>query len=176
MGSEMRKKDSSLKWYLVPFLVVLFLLLVPVVLVWILIHFIFKLTALVLVWLLWSTRGITLLTVYSNSPHWQDYFEKGVLPLVSNRSQVLNWSNRSQWTPSLKTVLFSLFKGETDYNPMILRLTPLSWPKQIRFYQAFKDAKHGNLNLLQICEKELSEWLDTSINLDHLHPHPRPSV
>jgi hypothetical protein len=49
------------------------------------------------VWLTWCPRGRYVLVVYSNSPIWREYFEAHVLPAVSSRGVVLNWSERKQW-------------------------------------------------------------------------------
>ncbi len=147
----------------------LFLLLV---LVWLLCRFTVRLVVLVLLWLTWSTRGISMLVVYSNSPHWQDYFEKGFLPIVGRKAKVVNWSDRSRWplSSTFKVSVFGLFKGEKEYNPMILFFRPLHWPKIFRFYRPFHDARHGKTASLQKLESELSILIDETISLEHLYP------
>ncbi|GIW83316.1 MAG: hypothetical protein KatS3mg105_5123 [Gemmatales bacterium] len=32
------------------------------------------------IWLCWCTRGLNVLLVYSNSPHWQEYIEAHIIP------------------------------------------------------------------------------------------------
>jgi len=82
-----------------------------------------------------------MLTVYSNSPHWQDYFEKGLLPLVGRKTKVLNWSDHLTWPITFKTIVFSLYGGEKEYNPIVILFPPFRWPTTLRFYQPFRNAR-----------------------------------
>lgn len=159
------------------YLAVLLTLLVPLVvvaaLIWIAASILFRSLILIIAWLAWSWQGKDLLVIYSDSPLWKSYFEAGLLPLISNRAIVLNWSNRSKWPPiSLKAILFSQFKGEKDFNPMILRISPLRLPKTIRFYRAFHDSKHGKQESLMKVEGELASMIDQPIELTPYHPRP----
>ena len=163
MTAEKTFKRLAFLWLLMP-------LLLLYALVWLLCSSIIYLSVLVLVWLTWSPRGVSMLTVYSNSPHWQDYFEKGVLPSVKHESKVLNWSDRSTWPITFKTIVFAVFKGEKEYNPMIVLFTPFRWPKTLRFYQAFRDARHGREAPLRDLENELSLWIDQPLDLEEFHP------
>ena len=155
---------SNLLVLLTPFVVV-------VALIWIVGSFLFSLLVLMSVWLSWSWRGKDLLIIYSDSPLWKDYFESGLLPRMGNRAEVLNWSNQSKWQLlSLKTIVFSQFKGEKDFNPMLLQILPFRWPKRIRFYQAFHDSKHGKHETLIRLEADLSSLLKQHIELTAYHP------
>jgi len=166
MGTEKTLKERLI----LLLLGLLVFLLIPVIIVWLLCRFIAHLVILAQVWLTWSTRGVSMLIVYSNSPHWQDYFEKGLLPLVGPKSKVLNWSEHLTWPINFKTIVFHCFAGERDFNPMIIFFRPFRWPKTLRFYQPFHDARHGKTKPLQKLEQELSILIDQQIILQQLYP------
>ena len=151
-------------------LIVLCVLLAPVILLWFLPIFLFKVLALFLVWIWWSPRGITMLTVYSNSPHWQHYFEDGLLPMIQQHTLILNWSERLKWSMSLRWFAFAAFKGEREFNPMVLYFRPFRWPQTLRYYQPFRDARHAKIDPLLAIEAKLAEWIKLPIDLQRFHP------
>ena len=108
----------------------------------------------VLAWLVWNSRGIELLYVYSNSPHWQEYIEQNILPRLPSRAIVLNWSERKRWKFSLATLVFRHFGGYREFNPMALIFRPFRWVKTFRFFKPFRDFKHGKPEALQKMEAE----------------------
>ena len=101
------------------------------------------------------SRGRTILFVYSNSPNWQQYVEANLLPRVSNRALVLNWSERRNWS-RWEGGFFDRFAGSREFNPAALVYRPGGGVDVIRFHQAFLDFKHGNDALLRAAEAELS--------------------
>jgi len=112
------------------------------------------------VWLVWNTRGIHLVYVYSNSPHWQEYIEKEILPKLPDGQIVLNWSERKRWKyMSLASVVFHHFGGYREFNPMAVILRPLRRAKVFRFYEPFKDFKHGKSDTLLKMEAEFFQAL-----------------
>ena len=94
------------------------------------------------VWLMWKRQYV--LFVYSDSPIWKDYIEREIIPLIKDRSIILNWSDRKQWKTSLSTLVFRYFGGTRDFNPIAIVFRPFQLAKIYRFYQAFKKFKHGN--------------------------------
>ena len=97
-----------------------------------------------LVWLLWLPSGKDTLFVYSDSPIWQEYMTREVLPLVEKRAVVLNWSERSKWRKwSFPQHVFRTFGGGYDFNPLVVRFRPFRRAKLFRFWSAFKDWKRG---------------------------------
>ena len=96
-----------------------------------------------MVWLTWCPRGRYAVVVYSNSPVWQEYFETQVIPRLGDRAVVLNWSERKRWNVSLPLMLFEVFGGSRDFNPMAIVFEQLKWPRRFRFYKAFRSFKHG---------------------------------
>ena len=132
---------------LVPLLIVL----VPLILA---AHLLLTVLLHVLAWLVWNSRGIELLFVYSNSPRWQEYIEQNILPRLPSRAIVLNWSERKKWRFSLATLAFRHFGGYREFNPMALVFRPFRWVKTFRFFKPFNDFKHGKPDALHKMESE----------------------
>jgi hypothetical protein len=139
---------------------ILFAALLPLVLVSLLLWLMGALALLVLVWLTWLPRRRYALVVYSNSPIWQEYFETRVLPMAGTRASVLNWSERKRWSPTLSVILFHVFAGSRAYNPIAIVFPPLSWPRQFRFYDVFREFKHGKPAEVEKLREELLALLD----------------
>lgn len=126
----------------------LFVLLLPVLLVYVpvylLIWLAFGLLLHLAVWIWWCTHGKYALIVYSNSPVWKDYFESQVLPALENRAVVLNWSERQQWRGrSLAVLAFRYFGGDREFNPLAIVFRPGRFRRVFRFWRPFLDFKHG---------------------------------
>lgn len=75
---------------------------------------------------------------------------------------VLNWSERStkKWKEKpLEVRIFRHWGGEREFNPLAIVL-PEEGPVQvIRFWQAYKDYKHGKPRLLKQKEQDLFDAL-----------------
>lgn len=167
MSADQSKHKSIRSALVRGFNLVLVVLLLPIGLLLGALWFLVCVVVLVLVWLTWLPRGKDVLLVYSNSPHWQEYFEAGLLPQVADRAEVLNWSERATWpVASLRTIAFQVFSGAKEYNPMLFLFSPFRWPKRVRFYQAFRDFRHGNESTLSGVERQLSEILNQPVNPD----------
>ncbi len=94
-------------------------------------------------WCVWCARGRDVLLVYSNSPIWQSYVEEHLLPRLSHRAVVLNWSERCTWGRTLSVAVFRFFGGSREYNPMVIVFRPFRLTRRFRFYKPFRDFKHG---------------------------------
>jgi hypothetical protein len=107
-----------------------------------------------LVWLWWIGRDSTrTLFVYSDSPNWKEHIEASILPKLPANTVVLNWSNRARWkTLSLPVMLFRCFAGDREFNPIGLVFRRFRLVQRYRFWQPFRDAKHGRVEALQILE------------------------
>ena len=131
-----------------------------------------------------QSRGIL---VYSNSPNWQQYIETNWLPRIGNRLVILNWSERDHWSDRfpLEAQLARRI-GEREFNPAAIVLLPnatrstlTGWlhairhldlvgmlspgvPSKeiVRFFQPFKDFKHGKDHALRAAEARLWRLLD----------------
>lgn len=151
--SEERKRP----WWALPLLIVL----LPVVAVALLLWLISALLLLAVVWLTWCPRRRYALVVYSNSPIWQEYLETQVIARLGERAVVLNWSERTRWTLSLPVILFRVFGGTRDFNPIAIVFEPLLWPRRFRFYKAFRSFKHGRPEDVERLRLEFFRLLDS---------------
>ena len=106
--------------------------------------------AVLIVWLTWFPKGKDILFVYSNSPNWQSYLEENVIPKISSRAFILNWSERSEWRwwKSSPVFVFNQLADSREFNPMGVVFKPFSFPKYFSFFQAFNNHKHGKEELL----------------------------
>ena len=134
------------------------IVLLPFVVVALLLGMVSALLLLSLVWLTWCPRRRYALVVYSNSPIWQEYFETQVIPRLGERAVVLNWSERKRWTFGLPAMLFRVFGGTRDFNPIAIVFEPMRWPR--RFYKAFRSFKHGRPEDVEQLRREFFRALD----------------
>jgi hypothetical protein len=120
----------------------------------------YKLTLYLGIWLLWLPRGKNVLFVSSNSPIWHDFMVEQVLPLVSERAAVLNWSERKSWPRwSLAVRAFYSFAGEKAFNPIVIVFRPFRFAKKFRFWPAFKCWKRGNKEPVERLRQDLFLFL-----------------
>ncbi|RIK86999.1 MAG: hypothetical protein DCC67_02330, partial [Planctomycetota bacterium] len=123
---------------------------------WLLAHWLVQALLVLATWVCWLPRGKDTLIVYSRSPHCLDYFEARLIPQLSQRATTLNWSDRAKWPAfGLSSLIFRAFAGSTSFNPMVMHFKLLRWPKVFRFFEAFRNRKHGQEQPLQELEKEL---------------------
>lgn len=121
----------------------LFLLFLPLIVAALAIYLLIGLLLHVSAWCWWCARGADVLLVYSDSPIWKDYVERELLPRLADRAVVLNWSERRKWSPSLAVWAFRYFGGSRGYNPLAIVFRPFRRAKTFRFYEPFRDFKHG---------------------------------
>jgi hypothetical protein len=110
----------------------------------------------------WGARGRRAVFVYSNSPHWKERIEREILPRIADRVVVLNWSERStdEWRQRPTEVrIFESWGGTREFNPLAVVFHPGEPVKVIRFWQAYRDFKHGKPRLLRQAESELFQAL-----------------
>jgi hypothetical protein len=109
----------------------------------------------------WGVRGKRLLLVYSNSPNWQAYVEENWLPQLESIAVVLNWSERGTWTERhpFEADIFRTWAGDLEFNPLAIIFPPEGAVRVIRFWQAFRDYKHGKDRTLRAAEAELEAAL-----------------
>lgn len=112
----------------------------------------------------WQAQGKDLLLVYSNSPHWQQYVETNWLPRWGGRAVVLNWSERSRWADSSAVELFRRYAGNREFNPLAIVVPKAGRPTVVRFWQAFRDNKHGKPLALRTQETRLAAALEILAN------------
>jgi hypothetical protein len=100
------------------------------------------------------------LVVLSESPIWHDYMLAEVLPLVRHRAGVLNWSERKKWPRwSLVRHVFRTFRGERNFNPLVIVFRPFRRAEVLRFWQAFQEWKHGHRESVERLKRQLAATL-----------------
>ena len=148
------------------FLVFLFLIIfLPIVLLYLLLYLLWGILLYLAIWLTW--RGRSVLFVYSNSPVWKDYIENEILPRIQNQSIILNWSERKTWKTSLSVLAFQYFGKDRNFNPIAIVFRPFHLVKTYRFYEAFKDFKHGRPRKVEEIKRALFETLGVEQPLAH---------
>ncbi|MCI0550042.1 MAG: hypothetical protein L0287_03730 [Anaerolineae bacterium] len=133
--------------------VLIFITISPLLLSWVLIDTLWGIILQIVIWLTWRERFM--LFVYSNSPIWKDSIEAEVLPKIRNHAVILNWSERKMWKTSLSAIAFRHFRGSQNFNPIALIFRPFHVVKDYRFFEAFKEFKHGNPNEVEKITKDL---------------------
>lgn len=113
----------------------------------------------IVIWVQWCKRGKDILFVYSDSPIWHDYLDERVLPHLGDRAIVLNWSHRKTWNESLATAAFRHFGGDKEFNPLAVVFRPFRRARTFRFWQPFRDFKHGKTEPLARLESEFFELI-----------------
>ena len=106
------------------------------------------------IWTCWCLRGRDILFVYSDSPTWHDYIEEGILPHLRERAVILNWSQRRNWRVPLARLAFHYFGGYRQFNPLAVVFRPFRRSRTFRFWQPFRDFKHGHPEALHQMERE----------------------
>jgi hypothetical protein len=138
----------------------LFLVFMPLILVAIALFLLFGVFLHLAVWCCWCVSGRYVLFVYSDSPIWHDYVEEHILPRLGERAVVLNWSERSRWKRTLAVVVFRYFGGYREYNPLAVVFRPLRIARRFRFYEPFREFKHGKTEAVAKMESELYDLVD----------------
>jgi hypothetical protein len=112
----------------------------------------------------WREAGKDLLLVYSDSPNWKDYVEASWLPRWQARAVVLNWSRRATWDADhpLEAAVFRRWAGDREFNPIAIVIPPRGPVTVVRFWQAFRDYKHGKDRALRLAERRLAEALEAA--------------
>lgn len=106
--------------------------------------------------------GRFVLFVYSDSPNWKTYVESNILPRVGGHAVVLNWSHRREWEQahSFEARVFRRWAGKREFNPLALIIRPGRRVKVLRFWQAFRDFKHGRHQALTEVQAALFEEVE----------------
>ncbi len=140
-------------------IVCLIIVLLPFLLLYGLWRFVYGIWLRVRFHIKWIRKGKNIIFVYSESPNWQRYIEENIFPELEPYYIPLNWSARSKWREHkpLEAKIFTHWGGDTEFNPMAIIFLNMWRVKTIRFFQAFKDYKHGRDSLLKKCQEELFE-------------------
>lgn len=138
----------------------LFIIFLPLIIVALTFHLLAGLFLHVTIWCCWCSRGRDVLFVYSDSPIWHDYVEEHILPRLGERAVVLNWSHRGRWRRTLSVLAFRCFGGYRSFNPMAIVFRPFRLARKFRFYEPFREFKHGKTEAVAKMERDLYDLLD----------------
>ena len=153
------RNKSSTNWWLIAFLFLISPLLLVFVVLAVLYLVLYSMALHLIIWSMWCSRGRDILFVYSDSPMWREHIEQNILPTLGSRAVILNWSERKQWRPSLATLAFAHFGGPREFNPLAVVFRPFRPTRTFRFWQPFRDFKHGNPESLCRIEREFAELI-----------------
>lgn len=129
----------------------------PILIIVVFLYFLWGAILYVAIWL--TSRKQFVIFVYSDSPTWKDYVEREILPYLQDQAVILNWSERRNWKNSLAVLAFSYFGGYRNFNPIGMVFRPFRLVRTYRFFEAFKEFKHGNPKIVEKTKKELFEIL-----------------
>lgn len=155
MGIILPKKQNGLPKALITLLLII---LSPLLIIPVLLYFLWGAILYLTIWL--TSKKPFVVFVYSNSPTWQDYVEKEILPYLKDRSVILNWSERRHWRNSLAVLAFRYFGGFRNFNPIGMVFRPFRFVKTHRFFEAFKEFKHGNSKNVEKLKKNLFDDIE----------------
>jgi hypothetical protein len=155
MGVIAPKKRSAVSKLLFAALLIVFS---PLLILAVLLDFLWGVSLYLLIWLTWRKEMV--LFVYSNSPIWKEYIETEILPHIRDRAVILNWSHRKTWRSSLPVFAFRYFGGHRNFNPIGMVFRPFQRVKTYRFFEAFKEFKHGDAERVEELQKSFFETLD----------------
>jgi hypothetical protein len=124
------------------FVALVLLILSPLLIFLILLNWLWGTILYISIWL--TQRKPFVVFVYSDSPIWKDYIKREILPHVQDRAAILNWSERRHWKNSLAVLAFRYFGGYRNFNPLGMVFQPFRVVKTYRFFEAYKEFKHGD--------------------------------
>jgi hypothetical protein len=138
--------DTGVKWWMI--------LLSPLLIIWIPVALMLALICIAgkslylrtLVITRWKKKGINVLLIYSDSPHWKERIENEIIPQIKDQAVILNTSISQAWGDQEKFAdkIYSFFGGRKDMKPMAIVFHGFSNFKDFRFYQAYQKFKKGN--------------------------------
>lgn len=145
---------AGTKWWHVAIIV----LLLPVIVVSLVVAALFFVLSSVClhlaIWAWWCLRGRDILFIYSDSPIWREYVGEHILPFLADRAVVLNWSERKRWPVSLGRLAFYHFGGYRQFNPLGVVFRPFHRTRTFRFWEPFREYKHGQPAALLALEQQ----------------------
>jgi hypothetical protein len=136
----------------------LLIILSPILIIAFLLYFLWGVILYLAIWL--TSKKQFVVFVYSNSPTWKEYIEREILPHIRDRAVVINWSERRVWKNSLAVLAFRYFGGHRNFNPMGMMFRPFRFVKTYRYFEAFKEFKHGDSRNVEKLKRELLDDIE----------------
>jgi hypothetical protein len=150
----MESRESKFKWWQLALIIFFAPVIIILTTVALLFFTVSTVCLHIAIWMWWCLRGRDILFVYSDSPIWREYIEQRILPYIGERAIVLNWSHRKRWRISLGRLAFHHFGGYRQFNPLAVVFHPFRRTRIFRFWQPFRDFKHGNPEALRQIESQ----------------------
>jgi hypothetical protein len=135
----------------------LLIVLSPILIIVVFLYILWGAILYIAIWLTWKKEFV--LFVYSNSPIWKDYIESEIIPHIQNQAIILNWSERKMWKLSLPVLAFRYFGKDRNFNPIGIVFRPFRFVKTYRFYEPFREFKHGDPRRVEKLKGEFFEIL-----------------
>jgi hypothetical protein len=139
------------------FIAFLLIMLSPILIIAVFFYLLWGAILYIAIWLTWRKQFV--LFVYSDSPTWKEYIEREILPYIQDYAAILNWSERRNWKSSPAVLAFRYFGGHRNFNPMGIVFRPFRFAKTYRFFEAFKEFKHGDAKKVEDIKNALFEIL-----------------
>lgn len=107
----------------------------------------------------WPPQKFVLLA-YTQSHLWAPYIERELLPTIAEHCIVVDRS-RDDWKHRFRVECkaLSFWGGRRSYNPIAIVVRPWYRVQVFRFYEAFKDLKHGEPAALERKTRELVQYI-----------------
>jgi hypothetical protein len=156
MGIIFPKKPNGVSKALITLLLII---LAPIVIIPVVLYFLWGAILYLTIWL--TSKKQFVVFVYSDSPTWKDYIEREILPYLKDGTVTLNWSERRHWKNSLAVLAFRYFGGFRNFNPIGMIFRPFRFVKTYRFFEAFKEFKHGNPKNVEKLKEELFKAIES---------------
>ena len=150
----MESRESKFKWWQLALIISLAPVIIILTTVALLFFVVSTVCLHIAIWMWWCLRGRDILFVYSDSPIWREYIDQSILPHIGERAVVLNWSERKRRRVSLARLAFHHFGGYRQFNQLAVVFKPIRRTRKFRFWQPFRDFKHGHAEALHHMEAE----------------------
>jgi hypothetical protein len=84
---------------------------------------------------------------------------------------VLNWSERRTWRHAhrLEAAVFRHYAGSREFNPVAIVFPDGGRAEVVRFWQPFRDFRHGKGHTLRLAEARLGALLGVEISPGERH-------
>jgi len=144
-----------------PIIIAIVLLLIPLLPILVAAYLFYSVVLQLVIWLVWCTRGINVLLVYSDNPNWHDHIEAELIPHLPPSTIRLNWSDRRTWKRfTLPVRAFRFFGHSRGFSPMVIVFRPFRWARTFPLWKvAFQEFKHGKPARLKELESALLLYL-----------------
>jgi hypothetical protein len=145
---------------MIPLALVAAIVYLPFIVIYLVLRFMAACLVVIAISASWLPQGKRFLVIFSESKFWSAYFHDEVLPNFEGRAEVINLSRdggkKTKW--NFSWLIHKHFTGTRNRFPIVIRFSTLSPWSTVRFYNAFKEAKKGNIEQLESAKIKLTKW------------------